>query len=150
MIEPNCRITTRTRIAIQARVDTIIEARKKGETDSYVVLVVEHKTPGTLVKKEWVMGLATDHMLRGNAKDISKQCRKYLKGANLNMICIYDSCALVGLLVSWDDEPLWASDMDIPAHIFFEHESSKFLSTLLALSELGIEGAGIERAQLEI
>ena len=128
--------------SVQARVDTIIEASKEGEEGSQVILVVEHKAPGTLVKSDWEMGFSTNKALRGNALRISKQCRKYLTGAKINMICVYDSCALVGLSVRLEDRDLWTSTVDISARVFFEDDSSKFLLTLLALAEMGIQLRG--------
>lgn len=84
------------RLIATARVDMIIEAGRQNE-NKVIVLILEHKKPGTLDYEDWFGGIYNgQNMLVKNARHISKQSRKYLAALH-NIIRIYDTISLVGM-----------------------------------------------------
>lgn len=121
-----------------ARVDMIIEAARQGE-ESVIVLIIEHKTPGTLDALDWLGGMSYgSNILVGNARIISAQARKYLAAALHNIIGIYDSISLVGLMLSYDDLPMWATRHALLGKVFFEKKYKNFLYALLAMITMAL------------
>ena len=80
-----------------------------------MILLLEHKTPGTLEKDDWTGGLPTDKRLRGKAIPTAKQSRKYVSASGLRLNGIYDSCTIVGLCMRAEDEDHWNTITDSPA-----------------------------------
>ena len=130
-------------ISATARVDMIIEAGKRGENDVVKVLLLEHKTPGTLSRRDWTAGMSTDKNLRRNAIPIAKQTRKYMCASMLNVIGAYDSCAVVGMCLRYEDEDDWPTTKRLPMKVFYEDKHEKFLVTFLALVEMGLMSEGL-------
>lgn len=125
------------RIKAEVRLDQVIAA-VKDETD-YIVLIVEHKAPGTLDSDEWTKGMKDgDGELTGNAVILVLQGRKYLFASNFNMIAFYDGRALVGLRMRWEDLNYWASGKELEGDVFFEENPRKILLSLIAMAEAGI------------
>ena len=110
----------------------------KGKKD-YIVLIVEHKAPGTLESDDWTKGMRDGNgELAGNAVILVSQGRKYLYASNFNMTAFYDERALVGLRMRWEDFRYWASGKDLEGDVFFEENSTKILLSLIAMAEAGI------------
>lgn len=77
----------------------------------HIVLLIEHKKPGVLHRSDWTGGLSKGTgELRRNAFHIGRQSRKYMAAARWNMIMTYDSTAIVGLKLKWEEMEKWATD----------------------------------------
>ena len=89
----------------EARVDIVLRSSRDGE-EPRIILVLEHKRPGTLPKSDWVN---PTHALLFNAEEIAKEARKYLYVAVHNIAGIYNSTAVVGCKLDYRDMRLWHS-----------------------------------------
>ena len=114
-----------------ARVDMIITSWRDGE-DPQIVLLIEHKIPGTLRKSDW------ENNTLFNAEEIVRQVRKYLYACYHDTAGIYDSTALVGCRLDFQTYPLWHSLERIEMKIFFEDRSEKFLYAIIAMVTQGL------------
>ena len=83
--------------------DVIVEAGER-TNELFKVLLLEHKTPGTLDRMDWTAGMFTHKNLQGNVIPIAKQTRKYMCASMLNVIGAYDSYTLVGMCLRYEDE----------------------------------------------
>jgi len=114
---------------VEARVDMVLRSSRGGE-EPQIILVLEHKRPGTLRKSDWVN---PTHTLLFNAEEIAKQARKYLYVAVHNIAGIYDSTAVVGCKLDYRDMRLWHSKREIEMKVFFEDKVNNFLLVLIAM-----------------
>jgi hypothetical protein len=122
-----------------SRVDVLVRARKIGDNDTQTILVLEHKTPGTLRKSDWVSGLGGGNSeLYDNAIDCARQARKYNCATMLNMVAIFDSTALVGTTLLMEDFKLWNTLSRVCMKIYWEDKKEKFLTSLLAMAQRGL------------
>jgi hypothetical protein len=133
---------SKTVIRAAARVDVIVEVeRLLPFPEKEIVLLLEHKAPGTLRRSDWIDGLytGTRHLVF-NAEIIAQQSRKYMCAAIFHMIGIIDCNGLVGMCVRNEDQDLWASDETLEVKLFFEHRPDRFLLSLLAMTLIGLRG----------
>ena len=104
-----------------------------------VVLLLEHKIPGTLRRNDWVSGLYNGAgELKCNGIIIIGQSRKYVCAASLNIIGVFDSTALVGMCLRNQDRAFWNTNRQLPLKLFYEDRPRKFLLCLLAMIVMGL------------
>ena len=75
--------------------------------------------------------------------ELAKQTRKYMCASMLNVIGAYDSYALVGMCLRYEDEGDWATNKTLPMKVFYEGKQENFLLILLPLTETGLNGQGL-------
>ena len=122
-----------------ARVDMVIKC-SRGFEGPVIVLLLEHKRPGTLDRSDWTDGIhCGSHILERNAKDISKQSRKYMAAAVHNITGIYDTTALVGCMLNYRNLAKWATREEIEMKVFFEDRIERFLTSILAMITMSLE-----------
>lgn len=109
----------------------IITSWRDGE-DPEIVLLIEHKTPGTLRKSDW----ENDTLF--NAEEIVRQIRKYLYTCYHDTASIDDSTALVGCRLDLQTYPSGHSLEQIEIKIFFEDRPEKFLDAIIAMITHGL------------
>lgn len=127
-------------ISVRARVDMLLQAGRRGTEERSTFLPLEHKRPGMLRRDDWTYGIATGTShLRGNALPIAHQSRKYVSACNCNILGVYDSTALVGICFRWEDFADWNTMKTIMTKVFYEDKPAKFLDTLLAMAEMGLQ-----------
>lgn len=76
------------RIIAECRVDQILEASMNGATETFPILPVEHKRPGTLAKRDWTRGIldGTGALYRN-----AIECGFHVCATKVNLIALYDS-----------------------------------------------------------
>lgn len=104
-----------------------------------IVLVIEHKLPGTLRRSDWMAGFwdGTGE-LRDNAEIIGGQSRKHVCAIQLHVIGVFDSTALVGMSFPNDEKYLWNISARLGVKMFYEQKPDRFLISLLAMLEMGL------------
>lgn len=126
------------------RLNIIMEVSEVESNSKHIVLLIEHKKPGVLHRSDWARGLSKGTGdLRRKAVHIGDQSRKYMAAARWNMIMIYDSTAIVGLKMKWEEMEKWATDEILDVGLFFEERAETFLLTFLAVMEAGLAIHGI-------
>jgi hypothetical protein len=125
-------------IRAEARVDQVMYV---GETnaENEIILLVEHEKPGTLRRTDWTGNYSSGGwLLVHNAETISQQSRKYMAAAEWNIIGVYDSCALAGMMLDWKDFASWGTRKVLEVKTFYEDRPEQFLMSLLAMVVTGL------------
>lgn len=120
--------------------DVIIETEQIiPELRREIVLVIEHKLPGTLRRNDWVAGFwdGTGE-LRDNAEKIGGQSHKYDCAIQLHIIGVFDSTALVGISFPNEKKDLWNTSARLDIKMFYEQTPDRFLISLLAMLVMGL------------
>ena len=155
-------------VQMKSRIDFAIYATNVNTDERSAILILEIKSPNTLLKQEFEAGefkkpqpvptgtrrskaRAVSRLRRtvpsrfqGNALKVLCQARKYLLNYNLNLAFLLDGKSLVGLFIKTDDLEITSShEEDVRAEYFFENDASKFVLLAFAASLMGLQQSGI-------
>ena len=119
----------------------MLEACRLNGWKKHTVMVLEYKASGSLIRSEWLYEIERVNAgyLKGGAKTIGQQKRKYLVNSTVRVIVAFDGSSIAAVKAKFRDRQNWQSSRQMKVDVLFEDQEENFSRLLLAFIMMGVE-----------